>query len=176
MMLISLIMVISGAVSMWKYSHRIDICRLTANDIKLGNYAEGEITEYIGYTYGRKFRGINATWIETDGEYDVYTIPMSDGKYVQIRVVDSDIKRRLEKYSMGKGEGVHFLGRVRKIDNSGMKSFIDKVDGVRVEDVVQGYAIDPVDPDAKAKLFWGGLAFLVISVFLFLNSLVHFGR
>lgn len=140
-----------------------------------GGCVTGYVVSYVTITVknlgnGRRF-GVSQTYLAGGREYDFYTVPVSDGQYVQLLIWRSETKERLEKLCRtGEAQEVLFTGKVVHApverNEEWYKNAELENEGFHLENVISDYVIVEQNFAAEKKKMWIGLAFLVSAALL----------
>lgn len=162
---------ISGTINFVKYYNVVSIDMLGEEQCKKGTYVNGYITEYVAKnvseTVNGNYTGVSCTYLN-GLEYDFYTIPIKDNKYIQVMVSDRETKKRLEEFNAGCGS-VSFEGEIvattispnLKWYEGGISTHAVKEDNLLLEVVIRQSGIKD-----KSKAFFPGISLLLLAAYL----------
>lgn len=111
-----ILFLLGGILALAKFRAALNLSRLDTEDLRSGRYVKGEIRQYSGKKseFGDVFLGVSSSYGYGLAFYDAYTIPVEDGKFVEILIKDEELLDQLEAYDRGIGSGAFFVGRVEK--------------------------------------------------------------
>ena len=101
-------------------------------------------------------------------EYNFYTIPIANSKYIRVMVKDKSIIESLEKFVKGRGKGVYFEGEVVEATSPleyAWYSDIAEFQGKVLEENIQSqYVIKEISFSEKKKKLYIGAVFLIVAM------------
>ena len=168
-----------GMKAYFDFKNAVLLSELKFDECVVGQYVYGNIDSYVVKkleTAGAdNYSGECATVITATGvEYNFYTIPTVDNKYIRIMMRDKDNTDELKEFVCGRGEGVYIEGEIVETMEplnyewyKGVEGWKDKV----LEEIVHpSYVIKEIDFSDKIKQVYIGIVFLLGAVGSFILS------
>ncbi|MDE7184926.1 MAG: hypothetical protein K2O40_10750 [Lachnospiraceae bacterium] len=146
----------------------INMSKMDPESLRRGKYIKGEITQYMGKDseINTSFYGVSSSVAYGFRFYDVYTIPISGGQYVELLVRDPALQDILESYDRGVGRGAYFVGKVEKRKYRINDDFWT-IDGIK-DNIYDKYVIRQVNPKKATYKLCVGVSMLVTSWMIFM--------
>ncbi|MDE7321259.1 MAG: hypothetical protein K2N73_00775 [Lachnospiraceae bacterium] len=175
---LGMFLLLCGVFSWIKLRAALSISRLDTEDLRLGKYVKGEITQYAGRDIetigGTAFNGVSASRAYGFTFYEVYTIPAADGKYVELLIDDGAIQDILKSYDQGVGSGAFFVGKAERTKYDRNYAFWDKSvtfgsAGEAEEKICDEYIIREIYPERIRYRMCAGLS-LVLTASLIVRA------
>lgn len=113
---IGMLFLLGGISALIQFREALNLSRLDTEDLRSGKYVKGEIRRYAGKKSELVdvFLGVSGSYGYGFTFYDAYTIPVENGKFVEVLIKDEELLDQMEAYDNGIGNGVFFVGRVEK--------------------------------------------------------------
>lgn len=168
---LGILLLTGGVVSWLKLRAAFHIARFDTEDLRLGKYVKGEITQYAvretETINGMRFNGISGGYGYGIGVfYDAYTIPAADGKYICVLIRDEELLAALSAYDRGVGEGAFFVGKVEKPKYDVNYDFwedsvtFESIDEAK-EKICDKYVIRQIYPERIRYIIYAGISLLI---------------
>lgn len=173
--LLSIVLLICGGYmaihygNLWgRYADPFDFEHITADTLMENRFVVCDVDEYMGKMDGAVFTGCHAKET-TPGDYEyIYTLPMNDGKYIELVVTDFETHNLLEGYYFGMGNTVKVEGMIVKskgIDKDWYSGF-----NLNVEDVVDTFVIRKMSNTAIKNYCIAGIFMVIFSFIIFFRG------
>ena len=173
---IGMLLLLGGIISWLKFRTALNLSRLDTEDLRFGKYIKGEITRYVGKDsqLSDDFYGVSASVAYGFTFYDIYTVPASDGKYVELLIKDEALQDILKEYDRGVGEGTFFAGKVERPrydrnyafwENSAVFSSADEAE----EKIFEKYVVREIYPERIRYKMYAGLS-LALTAWIILKA------
>lgn len=179
LMITGSVFLIRGCIVMHAVNNTVRISELTVSQCRTGMYVSGIITAYIGKnteTLGEdEFTGVceDLTLMAGD-EYEIYTIPTADDKYIRVMVRDRDKKEALQQYNKGSGRGVHIEGEIEAPETDLNYAWYEDVFGCDKEEVdarvSSAYVIRQIHFRKEIQALYAGIVLILSAVLCFICS------
>ncbi len=175
--LIGMLVTVNGIRIIYGIDHAADLSELSAYEVKKGRYVCGEITEYLGYSYDTlnsgRFYGESIEYMSGLHIYHIYTLPMADGKYLQILLKDEQTVEQLKNYEQGRGQGVFLEGRIGRNPIELNYDFYEYALGTASREetdrkVQSEYVLYQTSFQQERRILYAGAGLIVTALFLFL--------
>lgn len=168
---------VKGAKNLSDCKKAISFKDLKESDIKDGTYVCGDIenfvirTEMVNDEYVKS--AVSQTFIEYDGESDVYTIPVKENQYIQLMASSERAKKELNNMLEDSSKKTYFEGIVVKRDIGVNEPWYGAVDNhlyPGINHVISDYYIREIDKED----FWDdiklGAILLVVAVLMYIDG------
>ena len=183
----SVIFIILGIVIfMWGsgFEKRLDnpvvLKDMTEQDCSTLNYVDGEVTAYLkSWEYDTTMEGDkNDGTQKTTGvsgnhnilltNYDIYTIPIQNGKYIRILAGKNDTKGALESFTAA----VPFHGLVIKTSKPLNSEWYSRIDKFNSSNIVSDYMIMEFNGENLKSVKYLGLVMAALSLLYILKTVI----
>lgn len=173
--LIGVIFVIKGSIATSAYNNAVSVGALKESDIKEGVYVRGYIEDYVKSEIminDEPVRdGVSMVLVGIDGDNEIYTVPMKDGKYIQFMVKKDSTKKSLEDMLYRTDERTYFEGVIQKANFDVNEEWYGSVDSHAypgVNDIISKYYVKEIDEKThwNSTKFGGLLIFVVVLIFI----------
>ncbi len=115
------------------------------------------------------YSGVSTTWLTSLGaEYNFYTIPIVDNKYIRVMIQDKTLIESLGKFTKGQGKGIYFEGEIIEasipLEYTWYNDIVEFQGKVLGEVVQPQYVIREVSFSEKIKKMYIGIVFLIAAI------------
>lgn len=163
-----------------KIDNPVALKEMTSLDCETLNYVDGEITAYLtSWEYDATMEGNQKDGTQkTTGisghhnilltNYEIYTIPLKDGKYIRILAGKDDTQESLENFTAA----VPFHGFVIKTSKAINSEWYSKIDKFNSASVITDYMIMECNGNNFKSIKYLGLAMAGISLLVIITKVV----
>ena len=165
----------NGMKAYYDSKNAVLLSELKFDECAEGQYVRGSIESYVVKRLETKYFGNSGTLITAMGtEYNFYTIPTADNKYIRIMIRDKSDTDALEEFVRGQGEGVYIEGEIVKSAlplNYGWYKGVEGWENKVLEEIVHpNYVIKEIDFSKKMKQVYIGIVLMLGAVGCFILS------
>lgn len=186
-MILSVIFIILGAVVFFwgsdfekRLENPVVLKDMTELDCKTLNYVDGEITAYLmSWEYDtamegnqndgtQKTTGISGNHNILLTNYDIYTVPIQNGKYIRVLAGKKDTKDSLENFNAA----VPFHGLVIKSGKALNSEWYSRIDKFNSSAVLPDYMIMEFNGDNLKSIKYLGIVMAGLSLLYIITKVV----
>ncbi len=168
----------NGVRSYYREYRYIPLEHLSAGNCKEGDYVAGMIERCATITVGRKVMGqSNAYSPSILKTYYFYTIPMNDGNYIRLMLVDEDTVDEMEKLIGGETESVRMEGQISREPVPPNTAWYEQSEQIKnpYQDVVPEVVIKQISFKKRHEVLYVGIMFLaLVGLYIWQNGLFGF--
>ena len=174
-LLIGVIFVVKGLIAASAYDNAVSVDALKESGIEEGVYVRGYIEDYVKSEIminDEPVRdGVSMVLVGIDGDEEIYTVPMKDGKYIQFMVRMDSTKKSLEDMLYRTDEKTYFEGVIQKANFDVNEEWYGSVDSNTypgINNIISKYYVKEIDEKThwNSTKFGGILLFVVVLIFI----------
>lgn len=158
------VLFIFGSTVRYRYSHALDLNRMTAADVRTDAIVTGELKEFVK----QGSQVTSAEWMLGLRDYEIYIVPLSDGTYLRVAVYEESKKYKITNSYVNAAHPVTVTGKLKamKFDNIWAENAGISADQIKANIVL-------VEKDFTEELRFGyyGLAIMIVSGILLATGL-----
>lgn len=176
LLILSLVYFARAGKAYYEYGRATPLAKLRFEDCAEGRFVYGHIDSYVvSHVADDYYNGVSNSFILGAGAEiaDLYTVPIADNKYIGFYVVENAEKELLEKFNMGKGEGVYIEGKILKDSDAINYAWVDDIEGFDLETIDEvikpDYVIKQIDIGEEKKAIFPGISFLITAIVCYIG-------
>lgn len=174
MLLIGLFCIGKGSSAFYRYHHALSFSELNGTVCREGRYVAGEIdtclVKEMNPSGSVKYSGECGVLVAGRRGYHFYTVPISDGRYIQIMAYRQGTRETLQNLVKGEGGAVPFAGILIEPPIELYLKWYEDIPDFRLENLMQDYVLKEIDMKGNKNLIMIGGIVLFCALLLYLQS------